>query len=63
MIDYKYLDKTSLLAWNSRKHTFGYVLTINLRDSSIIKIPRANAKGIPQNMPGIGVVEKTFWRP
>ena len=39
-------------------HTLGYDLTINFLVSSMIKIPRANPKGIPQNLEGIGVVEK-----
>jgi len=39
------------------------VLTINFLVSSIIKIPRANAKGIPQNLAGIGVVPKTLCKP
>ena len=38
--------------------TLGYDLTINFLVSSIIKIPRANPNGIPQNLEGIGAVEK-----
>jgi len=43
--------------------TLGYVLTINFLVSSIIRIPSAKLKGIPQNIPGIGVVKNTFCRP
>ena len=44
-------------------HTLGYDLTINFLVSSMIKIPRANPKGIPQNLEGIGVVEKSSCMP
>src|ERR1700722_20563128 len=43
--------------------TFGYVLTISFLVSSIQRIPKAKANGMPQNIPRVGVVENTLCKP